>query len=478
MPFIGRQALYAIDSLIDNIETVAGSVTSAFHNQTIRIGVTGLSEAGKTIFITSLVQNLLAGQRLPLFSPLVDGQIEAIMLVPQADETIPRFALEKHLDALTDETPSWPESTSQLSQIRLAVRYRPGNLITRSLASSKTLYLDIVDYPGEWLLDLPLLEMSYEQWCAQVKELLASEPRKSYAEKWISLCETVNSGDKFDERKIEQLSNEFRDFLLKCKSSDEKLTDLQPGRFIMPGDMAGSPALTFSPLIDCEHTSEDDTWSYKRVMKDRFEAYKKQVVKPFFENYFAKIDRQFVLVDLLGAINAGPSSVKELERTLKQVLATFRPGKLSWLSSLLLGKRISHLYFAATKSDLLPRDQHEKLQHLLQSFIRSEEERSRFVGAEVGYSTLASLKTTDAAQIKHSGETLGAVTGKVANQTEKSAFFPGDLPTDYRDLRHLKAGEFSLPAMQPPELKAVEQTGLPHMGLDKALEFLLKGAFQ
>src|SRR5690606_28517951 len=31
----------------------------------------------------------------------------------------------------------------------------------------RTLTLDIVDYPGEWLLDLPLLDRSYEEWSAE-----------------------------------------------------------------------------------------------------------------------------------------------------------------------------------------------------------------------------------------------------------------------------------------------------------------------
>ena len=36
---------------------------------TVRLGVTGLARAGKTVFITALVRNLIAGGRLPLFSP-------------------------------------------------------------------------------------------------------------------------------------------------------------------------------------------------------------------------------------------------------------------------------------------------------------------------------------------------------------------------------------------------------------------------
>jgi len=32
---------------------------------------------------------------------------------------------------------------------------------------TRRLYLDIIDYPGEWLLDLPLLNKSYAQWSQQ-----------------------------------------------------------------------------------------------------------------------------------------------------------------------------------------------------------------------------------------------------------------------------------------------------------------------
>ena len=42
----------------------------------------------------------------------------------------------------------------------------------------RTLTLDIVDYPGEWLLDLPLLGKSYEQWSA---ESLAQAPARRAA---------------------------------------------------------------------------------------------------------------------------------------------------------------------------------------------------------------------------------------------------------------------------------------------------------
>ena len=44
----------------------------AFFNPTVRLGVTGLSRAGKTVFITALVHGLTRGGRFPVFEPLRD----------------------------------------------------------------------------------------------------------------------------------------------------------------------------------------------------------------------------------------------------------------------------------------------------------------------------------------------------------------------------------------------------------------------
>ena len=32
------------------------------------------------------------------------------------------------------------------------------------MAGPRVVHLDIVDYPGEWLLDLPLMNQSFEEW--------------------------------------------------------------------------------------------------------------------------------------------------------------------------------------------------------------------------------------------------------------------------------------------------------------------------
>ena len=74
----------------------------------IRIGVTGLSRAGKTVFITSLVANLLERGRMPQFRAAAEGRILAAFLQPQPDDTLPINLiadLQAALDGKVDAAP-------------------------------------------------------------------------------------------------------------------------------------------------------------------------------------------------------------------------------------------------------------------------------------------------------------------------------------------------------------------------------------
>lgn len=52
------------DSLVRGVETVGDRVSETLFEPVIRLGVTGLARSGKTVFITSLVANLLDRGRM------------------------------------------------------------------------------------------------------------------------------------------------------------------------------------------------------------------------------------------------------------------------------------------------------------------------------------------------------------------------------------------------------------------------------
>src|ERR1700743_1463699 len=97
-----------------------------FFNPTVRLGVTGLSRAGKTVFITALIHGLTRGGRFPVFEAFASGRIARAQLAPQPDDAVPRFAYENHLRTLIEER-HWPNSTVDISELRLVIDYQRHN---------------------------------------------------------------------------------------------------------------------------------------------------------------------------------------------------------------------------------------------------------------------------------------------------------------------------------------------------------------
>src|SRR5690606_17584120 len=101
------------------IDTIAGRTSDLFA-PSLRLGVTGLSRAGKTVFITALVHNLVHGGRLPLFDARKSGRIARAYLEHQPDDAVPRFQYEDHVAALVEQR-VWPDSTRAISELRLTI---------------------------------------------------------------------------------------------------------------------------------------------------------------------------------------------------------------------------------------------------------------------------------------------------------------------------------------------------------------------
>src|SRR5271156_4664558 len=97
-----------------------------FFNPTVRLGVTGLSRAGKTVFITALIHGLTRGGRFPVFEPFATGRIARARLAPQPDDAVPRFDYENHVRTLIGER-RWPNSTIDISELRLEFAYQRRN---------------------------------------------------------------------------------------------------------------------------------------------------------------------------------------------------------------------------------------------------------------------------------------------------------------------------------------------------------------
>jgi hypothetical protein len=462
------------DSVLRVLEDVQAGAEELLFEPTVRLGVTGLSRAGKTVFITSLVANLLNRGRMLRLSAAAEGRIEAVELRPQPDRETPRFDYESHLGSLLGPTPRWPASTRQVSQLRLSLRVRPTGLLA-SFRGPRTVHLDIVDYPGEWLLDLPLLSQSYSEWSEAALAAARKPARAPHAAPWLAGLDACDPAAEFDEAVAKTQAENYRAYLAACRAAG--LSALSPGRFLMPGDMAGSPALTFAPLAPTDRAGRR---ALATEMARRYDSYVDAVVKPFFRNHFARLDRQVVLVDVLSAIDAGPQAVADLREEMTSLLSAFRHGANDWLSSI-LGRRVDRILFAATKADHIHHSQHPRLAALLEEMLRQSAERAAFRGAEVRAVALASLRATTEQTVMRGGRPLDCVRGRPEGRDKPIALHPGDLPSDpksfledaRRGAEGWLDGDYGVMNFAPPAISLAPGDGPPHIRLDAAAEFLI-----
>ena len=225
------------------------SATSAARSSSpvVRLGVTGLSRAGKTVFITSLVANL--------HRPRPHAAAARRRRGPHP-RRLPAAAARPHHPALrlrgpprrADRRPSRAGPRAPARSRRCACRSgsrRPA--CSPASTGPRTVHLDIVDYPGEWLLDLPLMNQSFEDWSAAAIATARAPARAAQAARLARRARGRRPRRARSTRPPPAASRPPSPPISPPPRA-AGLSSVAPGRFLMPGDLEGSPALTFSPL--------------------------------------------------------------------------------------------------------------------------------------------------------------------------------------------------------------------------------------
>lgn len=223
------------------------------------------------------------------------------------------------------------------------------------------------------------------------------------------------------------------------------------------------------------------------MFERRYEAYKNVVVRPFFRDHFARLDRQIVLVDALRALNAGPEAVADLETALSSVLACFRQGASNPISRILT-RRIDKILFVATKADLLHHTSHSRLEAILNRLVASASRRAKFAGADTRSLAIAAIRATREGTVKDGADVLDTIIGTPEagqrlgdttydGQTE-IALFPGDLPENPESLFQTVESTPQLNFLRflPPANLSHLPSGdpvLPNIRLDRAIDYLI-----
>lgn len=397
-------------------------------DRTVRLAVTGLRRSGKTVFTMSVVHLLKYLRAQPdLLAHLGIAEVVSVQVSAIPDLDAARFPYEQCIGSLSENPPRWPEGTRDVSQVRVTMRYRRVRKRSARLSGVRTLRLDFVDYPGEWLLDLPLINKSYAEWSRQTLAYAEQPTRAKLAAEWrafINGLDPIQSAG-FAFGKMKRGAALFREYLL--ASQQAGLQCVQPGRFIMPGDLEGGLLLDFFPMQGPQAVPGD---ALIAELERRFDAYRERVIGEFHSKYFAGFDRQVVLVDILSVLNAGQEVFADTRVALSEILENFRYGNSSWRTRL-FRPRIDRVLIAATKADRVSRDQSPLLRHFLEAMLGETREllAARGKRIQVSYQAISALCCTKDVKCSLNGVPASCIQGVPVGGSELVTLFPGQVPS-------------------------------------------------
>ncbi|PWS34896.1 ATPase [Falsiroseomonas bella] len=435
----------------------------------VRLAVTGLSRAGKTVFLTSLVANLLAAgqgaRTLPAVEAAVGGRLRGARIVPAETQSTPRFDASGHLLALASDPPRWPERTEDLSTLEIALEIEPRSFLGKArgmLAGNRSVTLELLDYPGEWLLDLPMLNQSYADWSRETLARLRRGRRAQAAAAFLAFVDALPAGAPAEESLARQGFSLYRDALRTCRDT-LGFRFLQPGRALNPGPRGEAPLLWFFPL------PERVTGELAPLLRRRHEAYLDDQRSSFFDPFFRRFHRQAVLVDALGALHAGEEAFDDTAAALAAVAASLRGGL--GLFDLLTGQGVRRVGFAATKADHVPSRSRDALLGLLGDLVGRDPAGP--LDATTSVHAIAAIRCTEDDVATLEGRPVSVVRGVLMEGGVMRKVYPGEVPLRRPDAAFWEHAFFEMPVFQPPRLDGAGRAGIPHLGLDALLAQLI-----
>ena len=470
--------------LRDGTQAAKSALWDAANVETVRLAVTGLSGAGKTNFLVSVISNILAMTRgdgntkfdsLPKLRDLLtdeSGQCRllGVEIEPAGATTVPRFPYEAFRDELALGTsPKWPDSTKKASLVTLRLLIQPRSRLGRIKGAAlgpRVLRLELLDYPGEWLVDLPLLNQSFEDWSAETLSRLKSTPRLAMAADFLNFLGSLSAQAPAVEA-VATFGFELYSAALTRFRKDAGLRWLQPGRFLMPGAWNDAPFLHFFPWTGAPNPGRGTLGA---LLRDRFELYKQEIRKDFFDPHFRAFTRQVFLVDVLAALLAGQTAFDDVCTALGSIGSSF--AKLQG-TGWPFGGNIEQVAFVATKSDHVDDLQRDNLGLTLQAMVGAAQGAAK-LSSHRTFHVVSSIRcTTDDDYVPLDGPPKRVVMGVPLGQTQQKPFSAGSVPAGVVPPAFFKRPYLEVPVLRPPAFQGGDAFPIENINLDRLLVQLL-----
>jgi predicted YcjX-like family ATPase len=335
----------------------------------IRIAVSGLANAGKTVFITQLIAHLEYFKRTQF--DLGPGRtiIEAKRL-PIAMPGVMPFPYEQARKYLLGRDPEWPPATREVTGIRLEFTLVDEG--AKFYQRKRRHYsVEIYDFPGEMLGDVNLPDLSFEKWSEDTLRRLGDvlSPLKVAGQKYLPLLNHLNGIPPGT------LVDSFHDALeLALRHGARSVT---PAAWIHARDQeTHAIPLHFAPL------PPNAPKALIAHCRAGFEAYR-QWLAPLI-SIFCRCDHHVILVDVLEILRDGQRRYVERKAALQELMRFYAQAhgivqQLARQLAVTIGLPIkpartslSRAVAAATKADAVLEEDRGRLAGLLEEMLERD----------------------------------------------------------------------------------------------------------
>jgi predicted YcjX-like family ATPase len=425
----------------------------------VRIAVTGLNRSGKTLFITSLVNQLISGKRL---KRLKKDFITKLM--PLDNRETREFSYHSIIDGMRRESPKWPKSTSGISKLLLQLEVKSRS----TFLPNRILEVEIIDYPGEWLFDLPMFGKSFENWSEEIFFDIKNSIKSELSIDWQKLLREIDLYSFSDGSADKSIVDAYIKYLKYLQYQGFSI--LQPGRNLQSGDLDDSSILLFTPLPKPKNITPHEDSIYSRFNK-RYEKYINTIVEPLAHQYFSQFDRQIVLVDVIKSLQNGYDSFLDMTKAIKSIIEIYKYGEQSFLKKF-IEKKIDRVLFAATKADYISSSQHSNYQSLLETIVEEAIKELNVKGINTKTVVLSSVKSTEDTVKRYQGKELHCLMGRVKGNLMDTIEYTGEIPKSFPQKRDWREKMFSFAEFEPTPFPDRDVDSVPHINMDLAIEYL------
>jgi predicted YcjX-like family ATPase len=445
-----------------------------------RIGVVGLYNAGKTVFLTSLLNHLESHDpdRFRLGDP---GTTVRKFEFRPPDEGWSNFTYAPFRDALVHGG-RWPDKTTDRSMA--ACQFE------RSDWTFSDALVKLYDLPGERLADAAMAGRSFAEWSDHLLELIRNDT--PYRTNCAGFLEELAAEKPTERSLIDAYKLALAKLILAFKPM------ISPSTFLL--DTSGSAAKPNTPeLLAASRRSGLSAESefaplsaevraaqpeLAAVFSARYERYKADVVQPFLMSLKSchslvvlvdvtmllaggvgmYDDNRQILRDLFHVLDPGETGVQKLGRNLAKVFLPhdLRPG---W---------INRVAFVAPKLDLVHPTDRDRMLRLLKSMVGKLAENRD--GLKYEFFNCAAVVSTkllpgNLGERKMVGVPYRNDAGKKIPPGEAHAFAVSELPDDWPV--NWRPGDYAYPEVYPA-MPARKDCPPEQINLDKVFDFVLE----